>query len=106
MANQAAVAIQLARLYEDLQARNRELRQALKELQETQDELIRAERLSVVGRMAAGIIHDLKGPMTTIKGYAAILGRSDLDDGTRESFSRIITRSVDNFVEMTQELLD
>jgi signal transduction histidine kinase len=96
----------MARLYENLQARNRELREALRELQETQDELIRAERLSVVGRMAASIIHDLKNPMTTIKGYAAILGREDLDQQDRQRFSRIITRSVDNFVELTQELLD
>jgi signal transduction histidine kinase len=106
MANQAAVAIQLARLYESIQARNRELREALRELQETQDELIRAERLSVVGRMAASIIHDLKNPMTTIKGYAAMLGREDLDFETRQRISGIITRSVDNFVEMTQEILD
>jgi signal transduction histidine kinase len=106
MANQAAVAIQLARLYEDLQARNRELQEALHELQETQDELIRAERLSVVGRMASSIIHDLKNPMTTIKGYAAILGREDLPPETRQRFSRTITHSVDTFVEMTQEILD
>jgi signal transduction histidine kinase len=106
MANQAAVAIQLARLYENLQARNRELREALHELQETQDELIRAERLSLVGRMAASLIHDLKNPMTTIKGYAAMLGRQDLDGELRQRFSQIITRSVDNFVEMTQEILD
>ncbi|MGD8792704.1 MAG: HAMP domain-containing sensor histidine kinase [Anaerolineae bacterium] len=106
MANQAAVAIQLARLYESIQARNWELREALRELQETQDELIRAERLSVVGRMAASIIHDLKNPMTTIKGYAAMLGREDLDAEARQRISGIITRSVDNFVEMTQEILD
>jgi signal transduction histidine kinase len=106
MANQAAVAIQLARLYEDLQTRNRELREALRELQATQDELIRAERLSVVGSMASGIIHDLKSPMTTIKGYAAILGREDLDTEQRRHFSKIITQSVDTFVEMTQEILD
>lgn len=106
MANQAAVAIQLARLYEDLQARNRELQQALHDLQEAQDELIRAERLSVVGRMASGIIHDLKNPMTTIKGYAALLGREDLDPEARGRFSGIITNSVDTFVQMTQEILD
>ena len=106
MANQAAVAIQLARLYENLQARNRELQQALRELQEAQDELIRAERLSVVGRMAASIIHDLKNPMTTIKGYAALLGREGLDPETRGRFSGIITNSVDTFVQMTQEILD
>lgn len=106
MANQAAVAIQLARLYADLQTRNLELREALYELQEAQDELIRAERLSLVGRMAASIIHDLKNPMTTIKGYASILGQKDIDFETRKRFSDIITRSVDNFVEMTQEILD
>jgi signal transduction histidine kinase len=106
MANQAAVAIQLARLYEDLNTRNLELQVALRELQSTQDELIRAERLSVVGNMASGIIHDLKSPMTTIKGYAAILGREDLDAENRQRISKIITQSVDTFVEMTQEILD
>ena len=106
MTNQAAVAIQLARLYEDLQTRNRELQDTLRELQETQDELIRAERLTVVGQMAASIIHDLKNPMTTIKGYASLLGRKDLSPETRQRFSNTITRSVDTFVEMTQEILD
>jgi signal transduction histidine kinase len=106
MANQAAVAIQLARLYENLQTRNRELQAALRELQEAQDELIRAERLSLVGRTASTIIHDLKNPMTTIKGYAALLGRKDIDPETRQQFSKIITHAVDTFVEMTQEILD
>jgi signal transduction histidine kinase len=106
MANQAAVAIHLARLYEELQQGNRELQEALRELQETQDELIRAERLSLVGRMASSIIHDLKNPMTTIKGYAAVLGQEDLDPATRQRFSRTITHSIDTFVEMTQEILD
>ena len=106
MANQAAVAIQLAHLYEDLQTRNRELQEALRELQDTQDELIRAERLTVIGRMASSIVHDLKNPMTTIKGYASLLGREDLAPEMRQRFSGIITRSVDTFVEMTQEVLD
>ena len=105
MANQAAVAIQLSHLYEDLQTRNRELQEALRELQETQDELIRAERLTVIGRMASSIVHDLKNPMTTIKGYASLLGREDLAPEMRQRFSSIITRSVDTFVEMTQEIL-
>jgi len=106
MANQAAVAIELARLYEDLQARNQELCNALRELRETQDELIRAERMSVVGRMAASIIHDLRNPMTSIKGYAAMLERGDLEAERRQRFSQTIIRSADNFVAMTQEILD
>jgi signal transduction histidine kinase len=106
MANQAAVAIELAHLYEDLRARNLELSNALQELRETQDELIQAERMSLVGRTAASIIHDLKIPMTTIKGYAALLGRSDLSSERRQRFSSLITDAVDRFVAMTQEILD
>jgi signal transduction histidine kinase len=68
--------------------------------------LIRAERLSLVGRMASSLIHDLKNPMTTIKGYASVLGQADLDPAARQRFSEIITRSVDTFVEMTQEILE
>jgi signal transduction histidine kinase len=44
--------------------------------------------------------------MTTIRGYAALLGREDLDPEARGRFSGIITHSVDTFVQMTQEILD
>jgi two-component system sensor histidine kinase HydH len=106
MANQAAVAIQMARLYQDLQARNRELGEALRDLKKAQDELLQAERLSLVGRMAASIIHDIKHPLTNIKGYASLLGDKEMDPESRKHFADIIVRSVDTFVEMTQEILD
>jgi signal transduction histidine kinase len=44
--------------------------------------------------------------MTTIKGYAALLGRPDLGAEARQRFSTIIGHSVDTLVEMTQEILD
>jgi len=106
LADQAAVAIRMARLYEELQQRNRELQATLDELRATQDELIRAERLSVVGRMASSIIHDLKNPMTSIRGFAQLLGQDDLSSEQRRYFSATISRSVDRFVGMTQEILD
>lgn len=106
LADQAATAIRIARLYEDLQAKNQELEAALQELRDTQNELIRAERLSVVGRMASSIIHDLKNPMTTIKGFADLLGRPDLTPEARTRFSQKVTHTIDSFVGMTQEILD
>jgi signal transduction histidine kinase len=106
LADQAAVAIRMARLYDELQRRNRELQATLDKLRAAQDELIRAERLSVVGRMASSIIHDLKNPMTSIKGFAQLLGQDDLSPEQRCYFSTTISRSVDRFVGMTQEILD
>jgi signal transduction histidine kinase len=106
LADQAATALRIARLYDNLRAKNHELEAALKELRETQDELIKSERLSVVGRMASTIIHDMRNPMTTIKGFADLLGRSDLAPDARLRFSQTVSHTIDAFVGMTQEILD
>lgn len=106
LGNQAAIAIHMSRLYDHLEQRNRELQDALTELHATQNELIRAERLSAVGRLASSIVHDLKTPMTTIKGYAAFLGRDDLPPEQRRHFSSTVITAVDNLVDMAQEILD
>ena len=47
----------------DLEKRNKQLNYAYKKLKETQNELIRLEKLSVVGKFASLIIHDIKSPM-------------------------------------------
>ena len=106
MANQAAVAIHMARLYDSLQTRNIQLEAALAELKETQDELVRAERLSTVGKMASSIIHDIKSPLTVIKGYVTFLARDDLATEKRQQMARIVMNAVDTFTGMTQEILD
>lgn len=106
MANQAAVAIHMARLYDSLQTRNEQLEAALAELKETQDELVRAERLSTVGKMASSIIHDIKSPLTVIKGYITFLARDDLVPEKRQQMARTVMNAIDTFTGMTQEILD
>lgn len=106
MANQAAVAIHMLRLYESLQTRNEQLEAALAELKETQDELLRAERLSTVGKMASSIIHDIKNPMTVIKGYVTFLARDDLPSEKRQQIAYTVMNAIDTFTGMTQEILD
>jgi signal transduction histidine kinase len=106
MANQAAVAIHMARLYDSLQTRNEQLEAALAELKETQDELVRAERLSTVGKMASSIIHDIKSPLTVIKGYVTFLARDDLATEKRQQIARTVMNAIDTFTGMTQEILE
>jgi signal transduction histidine kinase len=106
MANQAAVAIHMARLYDSLQTRNEQLQAALTELKETQDELVRAERLSTVGKMASSIIHDIKSPMTVIRGFVTFLARDDLPTEKRQQMARTVMNAIDTFTGMTQEILD
>lgn len=69
------------------------------------EEMMRSERLSLVGSMANGIIHDFKNPMAAIICACDFLATKK-DDPTVEQLTGIMRRSVDRMVTMTQELLD
>jgi signal transduction histidine kinase len=63
------------------------------------------ERLALVGRMSAGIVHDIRNPLTSIKGFADLLATTE-DPGERREFSRIVSEDTDRVLSMIRELLD
>lgn len=56
-----------------LERRNQELSTTLQALQEAQAELIQAEKLSAMGRMTAGLAHELNNPLAGVVGYGQLL---------------------------------
>jgi len=62
-ANQAALAIENAAAYQELTA-------SLGELRRTTDQLVQAENLAAIGRMAAHVAHEIRNPLVTIGGFA------------------------------------
>ena len=70
------------------------------------EEKLRMERLSTVGNLASEIIHDLKGPMTTILGFAELLAGPDCSPTEQQDFSRIIASEVEQMVQMVEEILE
>ena len=52
----------------ELRGRNRELVKANQDLKDTQRLLVRTERLSSLGKLSSMIIHDLRNPLSVIKG--------------------------------------
>jgi len=58
-----------ARLKESLSR----LEQANRELKETRDEMIRTEKLASVGRLSAGIAHEIGNPIGIVLGYLGLL---------------------------------
>jgi K+-sensing histidine kinase KdpD len=68
-------------------------------------EMMNNERLSMVGRMASTIIHDIKNPMSVIRMYAQLIQRRNPGPQV-EHYAEEMIRQVDLFVKMTQEILD
>lgn len=54
----------------DLQAANARLLAEVDQHRQTQNELIQAAKLAVIGQMSAGINHELNQPLTAIRNYA------------------------------------
>jgi len=70
---QAGIALENALLYEKLTIEKAALSQAHESLKAAQAVLVRSEKLAAVGRLTAGLVHDVKNPMTVILTYAELL---------------------------------
>jgi signal transduction histidine kinase len=58
-------------------------------LSEAHNELIQAERLSVLGEISASVVHEVKNPLTTIVGYAQLGSTVQSSEQAREYFQLI-----------------
>jgi signal transduction histidine kinase len=63
-----------------------------------------SERMSTIGQLLSGVVHDLRGPMTVIRGYARLLPDSE-DPEERRDFGEAIVRQVEAVNAMTGEIL-
>jgi GAF domain-containing protein len=93
-ADQAVIAIENVRLFEQVQARTRELSQSLDDLRTAQDRLVQTEKLASLGQLTAGIAHEIKNPLNFVNNFSAlsaelvgemndVLAKTTLDARTR-----------------------
>jgi signal transduction histidine kinase len=74
-------------------------------LKDAQQQLLEAEQLATIGRMASTISHDLRHPLTAILAYAEFLAEADLTDAQRKDFFEEIRIGVNRMMDQITSLL-
>ncbi|TXD43493.1 HAMP domain-containing protein [Lujinxingia vulgaris] len=90
----------------ELQERVDALERAHLELRQTQDSLIRSEKLAGIGQLAAGVAHEIGNPLAAVMGYVDLLSDRDLDE---ESAAEVVARTQSQLSRMRgiiRQLLD
>jgi signal transduction histidine kinase/CheY-like chemotaxis protein len=83
----------------------KELELSLQELRETQDQLLQAQKMEAVGRLAGGVAHDFNNLLTAISGYAELLSCDDsLSERAHDDVDQV-RKAADQAAALTRQLL-
>jgi two-component system sensor histidine kinase HydH len=86
--------------------RNAEERaKAYDELQKTFEQLLQAEKLSSLGELSAGIVHEVRNPLAAIKGAVEILEDELKLDSPRREFADLAKKEIERLDKLVGEFL-
>jgi two-component system, NtrC family, sensor kinase len=86
---------------------NAELGQKIVQLQESQEELVRKEKLVILGQLSGSVGHELRNPLAVMSNavYFLKMVLADADETTKE-YLDIIKKEIDNSLRIITDLLD
>jgi signal transduction histidine kinase len=117
--HQAAIIIENARLIESLRQARRQLeayadqleqkvQERTRELSVSQEQLLKAQRLAVIGELAGMVGHDLRNPLTSIAGATYYMKKHLIPkiDGKIEEMLELIEKNISYSNKIINDLLD
>jgi signal transduction histidine kinase len=108
-ADQAVIAIENVRLFEQVQERTKELSLSLEELRTAQDRLVQTEKLASLGQLTAGIAHEIKNPLNFVNNFSALSAEliDELNDALKQAgLSDKVSEEIDELTHMLKGNLE
>jgi two-component system, NtrC family, sensor kinase len=105
----ASVALMTARLRADeesLRQKIVEIERYAADLKSAQERLVRSERLASVGRLAAGLAHEIGNPIAAILGFQELLLAGGLEPEEERDFLERMKRETERIHRILRDLLD
>lgn len=106
------LAIALEQTAVKLDAQRRALRTKIEELERAKEEIdaqqaaiIRSEKLASVGRLAAGVAHEIGNPLSAILGFLEIMQGQDVPEGQRREYVSRMHREAERMNSIIKNLL-
>jgi signal transduction histidine kinase/CheY-like chemotaxis protein len=99
LARQAVVAMENARLYEDLRA-------YVRRVEESQEALLRAEKMAAAGRLTASIAHEVNNPLQSVQNCLHLAGREDMAPEKRKEYFELAQNELERLMKTMHRMLD
>jgi signal transduction histidine kinase len=91
---------------ETLRAKVAEIERYAEDLARAQERLVRSERLASVGRLAAGLAHEIGNPIAALLGFEELLLMGGLDAAEQRDFLERMKRETERIHRILRDLLD
>jgi signal transduction histidine kinase len=95
----------LQRLARGIERMTKRAKEHGEKLEETEAQLTRAEQLAIVGRLSAGLAHEIGNPLGAVIGYLALL-KDEGDPGARKDIATRAEHELQRINGLVRELLD
>ena len=89
-----------------IEADRERLAEKNRQLLANQEEMVRAERLASVGRLAAGLAHEIGNPLGVVQGYVQLLAMADIPEAERADYAAKALAELARVDRLIRQLLD
>jgi signal transduction histidine kinase/DNA-binding response OmpR family regulator len=99
LARQATIAMENARLYEELRA-------YVRRVEESQQALVQAEKLAIAGRLTASIAHEINNPLQAVRNCFHLATREDVPAEMRQKYMDMTQQELERLMTTVERMLD